>query len=53
MGSGPACYLAAKYNPKLLILMSAYRSIKAVADNMVSKAVSWVVKERFENIEKI
>lgn len=35
LGSGPATYLAAKYDPGALILMSPYTSIKSVASNKV------------------
>lgn len=35
LGSGPATFLAAKYNPGSLFLMSAYTSIKSVANSKV------------------
>ena len=35
LGSGPATYLAAKYNPGSLFLMSPYTSIKSVANSKV------------------
>ena len=31
MGSGPACHVAAKRNPGCLLLMSAFKSIRAIA----------------------
>ncbi len=52
MGSGPASYLAGTFNPRALCLMSAYTSIKRVAEH----AVGWLrifVKERFENINMV
>lgn len=33
--------------------MSAYTSIRGVADGLVSVALSWLVKERFRNIDAI
>ena len=49
MGSGPATFLAAHYNPGALILMSPYTSIK----NVVKSKVGWLsflVAEHFDNI---
>ena len=50
MGSGPATYLAANYQPGALILMSPYTSIK----NVVKSKVGWLsflVAEHFDNIK--
>ena len=50
MGSGPATYLAANFNPGALILMSPYTSIK----NVVKSKVGWLsflVAEHFDNIK--
>jgi hypothetical protein len=49
MGSGPATYLAASYNPGALILMSPYTSIKNVVRNKVGW-LSFLVAEHFDNI---
>ena len=49
MGSGPATYLAAHYNPGALILMSPYTSIKNVVRNKVG-FLSFLVAEHFDNI---
>ena len=35
LGSGPSTHLAAKYNPRALVLMSPYTSIKCVATDKV------------------
>lgn len=59
MGSGPACFLAEKYNPNGLILISPYTSIRKVVENYVGMilvilcigtTLSKLVRERFENI---
>lgn len=52
MGSGPACFLAANYNPCALGVMSGYTSIKRVAEDQVG----WLrifVAERFENVVQV
>jgi hypothetical protein len=35
MGTGPACYLASKYSPSGLALISPYTSIRKVAEHFV------------------
>ncbi len=52
-GSGPACSLASTNTPAGIILMSPYTSIKDVADDLVTGYLSWVVKDRFRNIDII
>ena len=37
MGTGPACYLASKYSPSGLALISPYTSIRKVAEHFVGK----------------
>ena len=49
IGSGPACYLASKYNPSMLILMSAFTSLRAVAKRYVGPLLQYLVAERFNN----
>ena len=51
LGSGPATFLSAKFNPGALVLMSAYTSIRDIVNAKVSGMLSWVVEERFENIK--
>ena len=53
MGSGPATLLAGMCNPYALILMSAYTTIKAVAQNMVGNVLGYLVANHFNNSEKI
>lgn len=35
MGTGPACHIAAKYNPRGLVLISPYTSLRRVAEHFV------------------
>ena len=53
LGSGPAVHLARKYNPSGLVLMSPFCSIKEAAKKFVGKFFTILVKERFNNKEKI
>jgi len=53
MGSGPATLLASKYHPRSLILMSAYTSIKHVAQNVAGKFLGFFVANHFNNIDRI
>jgi len=53
IGSGPACYLAARKDPGALVLMSAYTSIKEVVRNVAGNFAKWFVAERFKNIDEI
>jgi len=50
MGSGPATYISAHYNPGALILMSPYTSIKNVVKNKVG-FLSFLVAEHFDNLK--
>lgn len=50
LGSGPSTYLASKFNPGALILMSGYTSIRAIVNSKVSSYLSWIVEERFQNL---
>ena len=53
MGSGPATLLSSTYRPRALILMSAYTSIKHVAQNVAGKVLGWFVANHFNNLERI
>jgi abhydrolase domain-containing protein 17 len=53
MGSGPATLLSSKFRPRALILMSAYTSIKHVAQNVAGKLLGWFVANHFSNIDEI
>ena len=54
LGSGPATYLAEKYQPGLLMLFSAFASIKDVASqNHIYRLISPFVKHNFPNVERM
>jgi len=53
LGSGPAIELAAHVNPAALLLMTAYISIREVVASLAGRMASYMVKERFKNIESI
>lgn len=53
LGTGVACYLATKYEVGLLTLISAFTSIKQVARHNYSIIVSTLVKDQFNNLERI
>ena len=49
IGSGPATFLASRNKIGVLILMSAYTSIKDAARDLVGPYLTKFVKQRFEN----
>ena len=49
MGSGPACHLASCNDPRALILMSPFTSIRNIAKQHFG-FLSNLVKERFNNL---
>lgn len=51
IGSGPACYLASKYNLHSLILMSAFTTIREVAKGIVGPLLKYMIADRFNNKE--
>jgi hypothetical protein len=53
MGSGPATEVAALKDPGALLLMSAYTSIRNVVKNIAGSLSSYMVAERFRNIDVI
>ncbi len=53
LGSGPAIELAAQVNPCALLLMTAYISIREVVASLAGRMASWLVHERFRNIDNI
>lgn len=53
IGSGPACYVAAKNRVCCLVLISAYTSIKAVVGHVAGSFAKLFVSQRFKNIESI
>lgn len=53
LGSGPAIELAAHVNPCALLLMTAYLSIREVVKSLAGTLASYLVHERFRNIDHI
>ena len=53
LGSGPACYLAAKYQVAGLVLVSAFTSILDVASEHFGFFGKLLLKNRFNNLENI
>ncbi len=53
IGSGPACYLAAKHHPHSLVLMSAFTSLRAVVKTYVGSLLQYLVAERFNNKKRL
>ncbi|CAD8087421.1 unnamed protein product [Paramecium primaurelia] len=53
IGSGPACYIASKYKPFMLILISPFLSIQQLVEHKLGKFVSVLIKERFPNYKHI
>jgi len=53
IGSGPACHLAAKYNPLCLILISPIKSVTHIARQLCGRIADFLLEERFNNIEVV
>lgn len=53
IGSGPATFLAEKYNPGAVILVSGFTNIKEVAKHLFGFFGSMIIKDRFHNLERI
>lgn len=53
LGSGPACWIANKYEVAGLILISPFTSIKEVASHHYGVFGSLLIKNRFNNLENI
>ena len=53
MGSGPASHVASKRNPGALLLMSSFKSIRHIAQDQAGNLLSYLIQDRFRNIEKI
>lgn len=53
LGSGPATYLAGRYEVGMLVLISPFISIKAVVKDMVGSFGAMFVKDTFRNIDEI
>jgi pimeloyl-ACP methyl ester carboxylesterase len=53
IGSGPAAYLASRKPVGALVLMSAFTSIRAVVKDLAGKWATYLIKERFNNLDCI
>lgn len=53
IGTGPATLLASKNNPAALLLMSPFTSIKNIIKESSIKYLSFLVQDRFKNVEII
>jgi hypothetical protein len=53
IGSGLATYLAANRNPAVLVLMSAFTSIRGVVKDLAGCLTAKIFKERFDNANLI
>ncbi len=53
IGTGPACYLASKHSVAGLILVSSFTGIKSVVKDYMGSVLQYLVKERFNNLERI
>lgn len=49
MGSGPACQIASQFKVGGLVLISPFKSIKAMISTMIGSFVAKVIEERFDN----
>jgi hypothetical protein len=53
IGTGPAAYLASKKNPCALLLMSPFTSIRDIVKESAGKLLSFLINDRFRNIDHI
>ena len=53
MGSGPASMLAGDFDPRALILVSAYTSVKQAAAQVAGSFLAFFLSEHFNNVESI
>lgn len=53
LGSGPAVHLASEHEVFGMVLVSAFTSIADVATDKFSPLLSWIVRQRFNNLAKI
>lgn len=51
IGSGPACHLASKFCPLLLLLFSPFKSLREAIGSISFGFLSYLFKERFKNVE--
>ena len=53
IGSGPACHLAATFEPRCLILISPIKSVNQIARKICGRLTDLLIEERFNNIEVV
>ncbi len=53
IGSGPGIHIASMYNLGGLVLISAFSSIRNVVSDKFGSMISKLIKERFNNLQKI
>lgn len=53
IGSGPACHLAANFDPLCLILISPIKSVNHIARKICGRLTDFLIEERFNNIEVV
>ncbi|CAD8067069.1 unnamed protein product [Paramecium primaurelia] len=53
IGSGPATYIAGKYKPACLALMSPFTSLKAAVRDYVGSWAQYLIRQRFDNLDQI
>jgi hypothetical protein len=53
IGSGPATYLASKFSPACLALMSPFTSLKEAARDYLGNFAKFCLKERFDNLRNM
>lgn len=53
IGSGPATHVASCRNPCSLLLMSSFKSIRAIAEDQAGYLLKYLIQDRFNNFEKM
>lgn len=53
MGTGTVTHVASKRKPGCVLVMSAYKSIRAIAHDQAGSFLKYLIQDRFKNIEKI
>ena len=53
MGSGPACLLASEFQPRGLVLLSPYTTVKQAAVQIAGSFLAFFLSEHFNNVECI
>ena len=53
LGTGPATHLAAHRNPRALILVTPFLSIRECVMDIIGGFCKYIIADKFKNIEKI